>query len=402
MKQLAGDSRATILFTLKWQSPEGNHREELWTDQVNMWRDILPPDLVKNLLGAREGKKVQAEIGVDSFYAPYTENKIIQLSPAKFYAPNRPAEFNNANLGRFYPEKWLHGLSSIFHASDAPARCISREKNSLCFDLNHPLAGYELQLSAEIIDIHPRTVERGGRCEDWLERLCNSGPGMQVRYRDIATEFFNPEKMRPDNLSPDQIFYREARMVQHLDSSARQTIMREYEKLIPPGSRVLDLMGSWDSHLPKDVDLQTLTVLGMNQEELDANERASRTLLQDLNQNHTLSLADKSFDAIVCTASIEYLTDPLAVFAEMHRLLVPSGVFVVAFSNRWFPTKAIKIWMELHEFERLGMVSEMFHRTSGFTTINTFTRQGELRPEDDPHPEYPLSDPVYMVWGIKK
>jgi len=165
---------------------------------------------------------------------------------------------------------------------------------------------------------------------------------------------------------------------------------------------VLDLMGSWDSHLSGNIGLQSLTVLGMNQEELDTNDRATETLFQDLNQNHKPPFENESFDGIVCTASIEYVTDPLAVFAEMQRLLVPFGVFVLAFSNRWFPPKAIKIWTELHDFERLGMVLEMFHRTSGFTNINTFTRQGEPRPEDDPHPEYLLSDPVYMAWGFKK
>jgi FKBP-type peptidyl-prolyl cis-trans isomerase 2 len=402
MKQISGNSRATILFALEWQSTGVKHRDEMWTDQVNMWRDCFTPEFTKALTGTQEGEKVQTEIGVDSFYGPYTEKKIVQLPAARFYKSDLPVNPISARLGRYYPQNCLHGASSVLQTSVAPARCISKEENFLRFDLNHPLAGHELTLSAEILKVHSPAVERGGRCEDWLERLSNSGPGMQARYGDIATAFFIAEKMRPDNNSPDHIFYGVPRMVQHLDSIARQTIIRQYAKLIAPGARVLDLMGSWDSHLPSDIDLKTLTVLGMNLEELDANDRATETLFQDLNQNHNLPFEDDSFESIVCTASIEYLTDPLAVFAEIQRLLVPSGVFALAFSNRWFPPKAIKIWTELHEFERLGMVLEMFHRTSGFANINTLTRQGELRPEDDPHPEYSLSDPVYMAWGFKK
>lgn len=373
----------------------------MWTDQVNMWRDVFPPQLLKALLESQETNTVETKIAASSFFAPYSEDNIIEMPSRKFYKPNLPVESIIPRRGRFYPQQCLHNQGGAFQ-SVVPARCISIENDTLRFDLNHPLAGYDLTLSAEIQKVHSQVVERGGRCEDWLERLSNAGPGMQVRYGDIPTDFFVQENMRLDNASHDQLFYDVPRMVQHLDSTALKTITGSYEKLIKPGARVLDLMGSWDSHLPEDLHLQTLTVLGMNQQELDANERATHTLVHDLNQNYRLPFADQSFDAIVCTASVEYLTDPLAVFTEMQRLLAPSGVLALAFSNRWFPGKEIKVWSELHDFERLGMVMEMFKRTSGFTNINTFTRQGEHRPEDDPHPQYLQSDPVYMAWAFKK
>lgn len=389
------------MFALEWQSQWGQHRDEMWTDQVNMWRDIFPPELVKMLLENQEGNMVETEIPARSFFAPYSEGNTIRLPPRKFYKPNQPVEPIIPRLGRYYPQLCLHSSSGSF-LSTAPARCISIEDDMLRFDLNHPLAGYDLTLLAEIQKVHSEVVERGGRCEDWLERLSNSGPGMQVRYGEIVTDFFEPENMQPNNTSPDPLFYDTPRMVQHLDSTALKTITGSYEKLIKPGARVLDLMGSWDSHLSGRLDLETLTVVGMNQQELNANERATDVLVQDLNQKHNLPFKDGSFDAILCTASIEYLTDPLAVFTEMQRLLVPSGVFALAFSNRWFPGKEIQVWSDLHDFERLGMVMEMFQRTSGFTNINTFTRQGEHRPKDDPHPQYLLSDPVYMAWAFKK
>ena len=87
--------------------------------------------------------------------------------------------------------------------------------------------------------------------------------------------------------------------------------------------------------------------------------------------------------------------------AETLRVLRPGGLFVVTFSNRWFPSKAIRIWSELHEFERVGMVTQWLQQT-GFDRLRTFSSRGWPRPEDDPYAgETSISDPVYAVFGYK-
>jgi len=117
----------------------------------------------------------------------------------------------------------------------------------------------------------------------------------------------------------------------------------------------------------------------------------------------TLPFESNTFDAVVNTASVEYLTDPLAVFSEVSRVLRPDGYFIVTFSNRWFPTKAITVWRELHEFERMGLVLEYFLRAGGFKDLQTYSIRGLPRPHDDKYfPELMFSDPVYAVWGRKK
>jgi hypothetical protein len=74
----------------------------------------------------------------------------------------------------------------------------------------------------------------------------------------------------------------------------------------------------------------------------------------------------------------------------------------VAFSNRWFETKAVKVWKEIHEFERMGMVLEMFMRTQGFANLQTYSMRGLPRPHNDTYyPDMLYSDPVYIVWGQK-
>ena len=97
------------------------------------------------------------------------------------------------------------------------------------------------------------------------------------------------------------------------------------------------------------------------------------------------------------------MINPLAAFEEISRVLRNDGYFIVTFSNRWFPTKAIRIWKELHEFERMGLVLEYFIRSGGFKNLQTYSFRGLPRPHDDRYyPDLRYSDPIYAVWGQKR
>lgn len=395
-------SRATMEFTLTWRSEEAVHEERQWADPFNCWRDVLPPQLAQALLGKGPGDRVETEIPASRFLAPYDERKRVRIRPDQFQAKDGHGQPLTPWVGRFYPQGLLRGVSGVFKESIGPCRFLGWEDDRMLFDLNHPLAGRDLTLGVEIVALHPpQGKERGGRCEDWLERVSSGGPGMQARCKGQESALFaKPHFVRADR-QPDALFYRQARLVHHLDSTARAEIGRRYAALIRPGGRVLDLMGSWTSHLPDSLELAGLTVLGLNEEELRHNRQATDILVQDLNSESRLSFAEAHFDAVVCTASVEYLTNPLAVMAEIRRVLRPGGLLAFAFSNRWFPPKAIRLWTELHEFERLGLVAELFHQTGGFGGVTTLSRRGLPRPLDDPHQELWLSDPLYMVWGSK-
>jgi ubiquinone/menaquinone biosynthesis C-methylase UbiE len=113
-----------------------------------------------------------------------------------------------------------------------------------------------------------------------------------------------------------------------------------------------------------------------------------------------LPFNDKAFDAVICSVSVEYLIHPFEVFEEITRVLRPGGVFMVTFSNRWFPPKVIKIWPELHEFERLGLVLEFFLKSGKYKELQTYSIRGLPRPQDDKYLSQILfSDPVYAIWG---
>ena len=245
-------------------------------------------------------------------------------------------------------------------------------------------------------------VERGGTSIDWLETLA-AGPGMQARWQNQATDYFAENAFARKDERPDERFYDSPRFVQHIDDTAIEMVRNTYGRFLTGGMRVLDLMSSWQSHVPTNVPLESLTGLGLNMEELKRNRQLTDVTVQDLNVNKVLPYPNDTFDAVLNTVSVEYLTDPIAIFKEVARVLRPGGHFIVTFSNRWFPPKAIKIWEELHDFERMGLVSEYFMRSDGFTSLHTYSIRGLPRPHRDKYyPDLLYSDPVYAVWGQKK
>jgi SAM-dependent methyltransferase len=164
--------------------------------------------------------------------------------------------------------------------------------------------------------------------------------------------------------------------------------------------RVLDLMTSWESHLPWQAGELDVVGLGMNQAELQANPQLCEFRLHDLNAVSELPFADSGFDAVVCSLSVEYLTAPLAVFRDVARVLKPGAPFVVSFSERFFPTKVIRLWQELHPFERLGLVIDYFRFAGGFENLHTESVRGYPRPQTDAYADrLSQSDAIYAVWG---
>ena len=269
-------------------------------------------------------------------------------------------------------------------------------------DLNHPLAGKGLTLATIIGRVENKDIERGGTSTDWIETL-TAGPGMQARWQNNQTDYFYDDAFTRDDNTPDSEFYIKPRYTQHIDDTAIEMIRNTYDRFLDDGMHVLDLLSSWQSHLPQKTSLAECVGLGLNEEELRRNPQLLGYKVHDLNANPSLPFEAGQFDVIVNTVSIEYLIHPLEVFSEIARVLKPDGYFVITFSNRWFPTKAIKIWKDIHEFERMGLVLEYFIRSGKFRDLHTYSIRGLPRPREDVYyPDLRFSDPVYAVWGRKR
>ncbi len=186
---------------------------------------------------------------------------------------------------------------------------------------------------------------------------------MQTRFRGNPTDFFSDEPFDRANEYEDSIFYKEPRLVTHIDHNAISLIGSIYREILKDGSKVLDLMSSWRSHVPVDLKRNSLIGLGLNSEEMSQNPQLSSYVMHDLNRYPLLPVEDNDFDAVICAVSVEYLIHPFEVFSEIKRILKPDGYCIVTFSTRGFPPKVIKIWKELHDFERMGLVLEYFLQT---------------------------------------
>jgi SAM-dependent methyltransferase len=161
--------------------------------------------------------------------------------------------------------------------------------------------------------------------------------------------------------SPDPDFYAAPRLVHHIDERAVDAVGALYDELGVTGD-VLDLMSSWVSHLRTAP--RSLTVLGLNEVELGANPVATAQVVQDLNTDPRLPFAHASFDAVLNCVSVDYLVRPVAVLAEVARVLRPGGLSVCTFSNRCFPSKAVRGWLSVPEEQRPGIVAD-YHRLAG-------------------------------------
>ncbi len=174
-----------------------------------------------------------------------------------------------------------------------------------------------------------------------------------------------PHQRQKLDMGRDNDFYDYPRFVTHVDEGFIGQLTALYGQHLRPGMRVLDLMSSWVSHLPPDMDFEWVEGHGLNQEELAKNPRLNHFFVQNLNENQTLPLEDQSFDAVLNTVSVQYLQYPEAVFAEVHRILKPGGIAIFSFSNRMFYQKAIAAWRDGSEAQRVQLVKQYFQSVVG-------------------------------------
>ena len=199
-----------------------------------------------------------------------------------------------------------------------------------------------------------------------------------------------PNAFAKEDGSDDADFYVEARLSTHIDDAAIAALTDFYRRVLPAGGVVLDLMLSWVSHLPEEVAYGEVIGHGMNAEELAANPRLSRWFVQDLNREPVLPLEAGSVDAAMICVGVQYLTSPLAVLSNLARVLKVGAPVVISFSNRCFPTKAVRLWLALDDDDHARLVT-MYLDRAGFTGIEAHRlRQGGWE-----------SDPLFVVVGRK-
>lgn len=396
MKLLSSCDLVDLTIDISWKNDGIFHTEHYFADELNCWRDVFPGSPIEQLISKGTESSLIMELNPGEIVPAYDPDKMVFLPWSRI---NQNQLSQVLRKGRFYPQGILSGLPGIFKDNQIPFRCIGVDSKGINADLNHPMATYPVTLKLSIQRKTQKLEERGGNCQDWME-LALSGPGMQARYHREPTDYFSANSFNRKDLTSDTVFYETDRFVHHIDSLARKNLSKLYKTLLKPGQKVLDLMAGWESHIDDDFGLESVKGIGLNENELKKNKILSAYSLQDLNSKSHLDFGDHEFDAVVCSLSIEYLIDPVLVFKDVARILKPGGSFIVSFSNRWFPEKVTHIWENLHDFERMGLVTEYFLQSCAYDSISTISMRGYPRPYEDRYfPKLRLSDPIYVVTG---
>lgn len=202
-----------------------------------------------------------------------------------------------------------------------------------------------------------------------------------------------PEFRRRMDESDDELFYEYPRFVVHIDEHAIADIGEIYGRLLPKHGEILDLMSSWRSHLPQTLEPKSVVGVGLNRAEMTDNPTLTGIVIHNVNREPRLPFDDTSFDAAVMTVSVQYLTQPIEMFAEVARVLRSGGPFIVTFSNRMFPTKAIALWQMAKEQQRPEIVKTYFAESGTFEKIDVIDHSQRTSPP---------SDPIWAVVGYKK
>jgi SAM-dependent methyltransferase len=185
-----------------------------------------------------------------------------------------------------------------------------------------------------------------------------------------------------------------------LDTRAADTLERLIGRLVVEQKpKILDLMAGPESHLP---DGLVAVGLGPDAEAMARNPQLTERVVHDLNLDPRLPFGDGTFDAVLCTLSIEYLTRPFHVVADAARVLKPGGLLLVVSTHRTFKGRAVRIWLDSSDRERLRLVEDMFTASLGFDPAVTYISKGQPRPKDDKFAGTGVpSDPIFAVYADK-
>jgi SAM-dependent methyltransferase len=199
----------------------------------------------------------------------------------------------------------------------------------------------------------------------------------------------------------DKVFYAYPRFVTHVDEAFIQQLTDVYRQRLKPNTRILDMMSSWVSHLPEEIEFAHVEGHGLNAEELARNPRLNHYFVQNINDNPQLPLPDQDFDGVLNCVSVQYIQYPEAVFSEIRRILKPGGVAIFSFSNRMFFQKAIQAWRDASEETRVELVKNYFASVPGFSTPEVIVHKSTL-PNILQWLGAPGGDPFYAVIAYRQ
>ena len=209
-----------------------------------------------------------------------------------------------------------------------------------------------------------------------------------------------PEFFTREDETPDPLFYAAPRLVLHIDDGAIEAAGRVYSEILPKRSAILDLMSSFRSHLSPELEYTRLAGVGLNEVELRENGQLTEYAVHDVNTEPRMPYGDAEFDGAVVTVSVQYMTRPVEIFRDVARVLKPGAPFIVTYSNRMFPTKAVRIWRALDDRERATLIATYFKHAGGYGQVQARACAGAETGSGQAGTG--SGDPLYAVWAYRE
>lgn len=165
-----------------------------------------------------------------------------------------------------------------------------------------------------------------------------------------------------------------------MDEEAVTALKNHYSFYLRDGMSVLELGAAENSYLPENLRLSRHVGVGLNQELMDQNKALTEPpVVMDLadvtddemglRNEGRLGDAD-TYDAILFTNTLEFLTKPREVMKSCWRLLKPGGIVLVAFLDREalkdsFGEAQTKMWRNYNDDQHMWMMGSFFQFSVG-------------------------------------
>ena len=210
---------------------------------------------------------------------------------------------------------------------------------------------------------------------------------------------FRPDDFTRSDPTKDTNFYSFPKLVYHIDEPAVSALTQYYRRNIVPNSTILDICSSWVSHYPLEfpTTMKGIYGTGISAVELQLNDQLTGGYVaRDLNENPTLPYDDNFFDYVTLVVSVDYLIEPMKVLKEASRVLKPGGTIILSQSNRYFPTKAIKMWLDMNDRQHLELINGYIQYAGGYEVPCTAYDITATVPNNE------YRDPMFIVTTTKK
>lgn len=355
MIRFNNDAVGALRFTVTWTRDSVAHEEIFIGRKFNAVNDIFPTGMREALEGKQTGESVTLAYAPRRCIPRFRESQVLTLPLDRLRKKTVLGRDIIPRVGRFYPQGHINGLLDVYPGTLTPFRLIGLTEDTFTADCNHPLATIPITIKAKIQYMEHRDTGTYGALTHWREKTCDWGPGMQTRYQGRPTDFFLPgffdSAEQENSLLPSPT----------MDATARRNIQEITARFVDQDRRVLDL--SPGAPTPSG-----------------------------------------TYEAAICLHGIENLRNPSTLLEKVSAHLAPSSPVVIAFTENFDLNQVIRGWVDLHPFERMGVILEYLRQAGLDHKAATVSLRNAWRPREDELflETRGISDPVYVVCGHKR